>query len=290
MWEWLNAGELKPGDLIAISQDIPVFGTETLFDPYLVGLLIGDGTYGGTSPMIFNADEEITSYVEDNYDCVPCRKFHITKDGRTFKGLRLRKVITYLRELGIQGQTGVNKRLPQKIFSCTKEQCCELLAGLFDTDGCIRVGHKYGNRLPATNALISTVSLNLAKDIRDLLQKIGVHAAIQKKQENRTGRVIRDVHPYYNVEITDKNSLLNLWKNVKPRVRYKKAALDAIAEICKNKKRWYKNDFEYETIKSVENIGLQTVYNLAADDTHTYLVNGIITHNSSFDGLKTLFY
>ena len=161
---------------------------------------------------------------------------------------------------------------------------------MFDTDGCIRVGNKYGNRLPATNALITTVSLNLAKDIRDLLQKIGVHAAIQKKQERPRNRTIRDVNPYYNVEITDKNSLLNLQKNVVPRVKYKKAALDAIAEICKNKKRWYKNDFEYETIESVENIGLQTVYNLAADDTHTYLVNGIITHNSSFDGLKTLFY
>ena len=290
IWEWIDAGELKPGDLIAVSQDISVFGTETIFDPYLIGLLVGDGTYGGTSPCIFNADEEITSYIENNYDCVPCRKSHITKDGRVFKALRLRKVITHLRELGIQGQTGVNKRLPQKIFSCTKEQCCELLAGLFDTDGCIRVGNKYGNRLPATNALITTVSLNLAKDIRDLLQKIGVHAAIQKKQEFRTERTIRDLHPYYNVEITDKNSLLNLQRNVKPRVKYKKAALYAIAEICKNKKRWYKNDFEYETIKSVENIGLQTVYNLAADDTHTYLVNGIITHNSSFEGLKELFY
>ena len=93
-----------------------MFGTETIFDPYLIGLLVGDGTYGGTSPCIFNADEEITSYIENNYDCVPCRKSHITKDGRVFKALRLRKVITHLRELGIQGQTGVNKRLPQKHY------------------------------------------------------------------------------------------------------------------------------------------------------------------------------
>lgn len=290
IWEWIDANELKPGDLIAISQDIPMFGTDTIFDPYLVGLLIGDGTYGGTSPIIFNADEEITSYVENNYDCVQCRESYVTKDGRIFKALRLRKIITYLRELGIQGQTGTDKRLPEKIFSCTKETCCELLAGLFDTDGCIRVGNKYGNRLPATTALITTVSLNLAKDIRDLLQKIGIHAAIQKKQERRRDRHIRDIHPYYNVEITDKNSLLNLQKNVVPRVKYKKSALDAIVEICKNKKRWYKNDFEYETIRSTENIGLQTVYNLTADDTNTYIVNGIITHNSSFDGLKTMFY
>ena len=266
------------------------FGNETIFDPYLVGLLVGDGTYGGTSPYIFNADEEITSYVESNYDCVDSKKPYITKDGRIFRGLRIRKIITKLRELGIQGQTGINKRLPEKIFSCTKKDCCEMLAGLFDTDGCIRVGKTYGNRLPATSALFTTVSLDLAKDVRDLLQKIGVHAAIQKKSQRNRDRKIKDVNPYYNVEIEDRDSLLNLWKNVSPRVAHKKAALNAIAEICKKKKRWYKNDFQYETIECVESVGKQTVYNLTADDTHTYTANGIITHNSSFDGLKKIFY
>ena len=290
VWEWIDAENLKPGDLVAISQDTSVFGNETIFDPYLVGLLIGDGTYVGTSPYIFNADEEIISYVEINYDCVDAKKPHITKDGRIFRALRIRKIITKLRELGIQGQAGTNKKLPEKIFSCTKNDCCEILAGLFDTDGCIRVGNVYGNRLPSTNALFTTVSLNLAKDVRDLLQKIGVHAAIQKKKQRNRNRKIRDVNPYYNVEITDKTSLLNFWKNVTPRVAHKKAALDAIAEICKNKKRWYKNNFQYETVTSIEGIGNQTVYNLTADNTHTYTANGIITHNSSFDGLKNLFY
>jgi len=132
-------------------------------------LLVGDGTYVGTSPYIFNADDEITSYVENNYDCIDTKKPYTTKDGRTFRALRIRKIINKLKELGIQGQTGVNKRLPEKVFSCTKNDCCEMLAGLFDTDGCIRVGNAYGNRLPSANALFTTVSLNLAKDVRDLL-------------------------------------------------------------------------------------------------------------------------
>lgn len=169
VWEWIEAKDLKPGDLVAVSQDIPVFGNNTIFDPYLVGLLVGDGTYGGTSPYIFNADEEITSYVETNYDCIDARKPRLTQDGRIFRALRIRKIIGNLKDLGIQGQTGINKKLPEKIFSCTKKDCCEMLAGLFDTDGCIRVGNVYGNRLPITTALFTTVSLNLAKDVRDLL-------------------------------------------------------------------------------------------------------------------------
>lgn len=68
--------------------------------------------------------------------------------------------------------------MPINIFSSDKKSCCELLAGLFDTGGCVRIGKIYGNRLPATNALFTTVSLDLAKQVRDLLQKIGVYSAI----------------------------------------------------------------------------------------------------------------
>ena len=290
VWEWINAEDLKPGDLVAISQDLSVFGQQKLFDPYLVGLLIGDGTYGGTSPILFNADEEILSYVTSKYDCVDSQNPKLTKDGRIFRSIRIRGVIGQLKQIGIQGQTGINKRLPDCVFSCTKQDCCEVLAGLFDTDGCIRVGNSYGNRLPSTTAVFTTVSLNLAKDVRDLLQKIGVNSAIQKKLQRNRNRKIRDVNPYYNVEITDRNSLINLCNNISLKVQHKSLALKAILEICKNKKRWYKNEFGYETIQSVESVGEQIVYNLTADDTHTYTANGIITHNSSFDGLKALFY
>lgn len=290
VWEWINAEDLKPGDLVAISQDLSVFGQQKLFDPYLVGLLIGDGTYGGTSPILFNADEEILSYVTSKYDCVDSQNPKLTKDGRIFRSIRIRGVIGQLKQIGIQGQTGINKRLPDCVFSCTKQDCCEVLAGLFDTDGCVRVGNSYGNRLPSTTAVFTTVSLNLAKDVRDLLQKIGVNSVIQKKLQRNRNRKIRDINPYYNVEITDRNSLINLCNNIPLKVQHKSLALKAILEICKKKKRWYKNEFGYETIQSVESVGEQIVYNLTADDTHTYTANGIITHNSSFDGLKELFY
>lgn len=290
VWEWIDAGDLKPGDLVAISQDLPVFGQQKLFDPYLVGLLVGDGTYGGTSPYLFNADEEILQYVTSEYDCVDSRDPYLTKDGRIFRSIRIRGIIGQLKQIGIQGQTGVNKKLPDCVFSCTKHDCCEVLAGLFDTDGCIRVGNSYGDRLPSTTAVFTTVSLNLAKNVRDLLQKIGVNSAIQKKLQRNRNRKIRDVNPYYNVEITDRNSLINFCNNISLRVQHKALALKTSCEICKKKKRWYKNEFGYETILNVENVGEQIVYNLTADDTHTYIANGIITHNSSFDGLKELFY
>lgn len=34
-------------------------------------------------------------------------------------------------------------------------------------------------------------------------------------------------------------------------------------------------------VLSIENIGMQDIYNLVADYTHTYITNGLISHNTS---------
>lgn len=292
IWEWLEASELKPGDLVAIPQNTSVFSNETIFDPYLIGLLIGDGSYvKGSNPILFNCDQEILNYVANNYETVDCKRSHVTKDGRLFKALRINKIRDVLRNLGIYGQTKLNKRLPEKIFSCSKHDCCELLAGLFDTDGCIRLGKSYGNRLPNSSALITTISIELAKQIRDLLQKIGVHASIQKKKPTkRSISRYKVVHDTYNVEIVDKQSLINLYLNVHPKIKYKQKALETIYESVKNRQRWRKNNFEYETIKSITNLGVNIVYDISTEKYHNYIAEGFINHNCAFDGLKDAFY
>lgn len=292
VWEWLEASELKSGDLVAIPQNTSAFSNETMFDPYLIGLLIGDGTYGeGENPRIFNCDPEVLNYVENNYETADCEQPYVTTDGRLFRALRLKKMRDPLRELGIYGQTKLNKRLPEKIFSCCKHDCCELLAGLFDTDGCIRLGKSYGNRLPNSSALITTISIELAKQIRDLLQKIGIHASIQKKKPTkRSISRYKVVHDTYNVEVVDKQSLINLYLNVHPKIKYKQKALEAIYESVKNRKRWRKNDFEYETIESVTDLGERIVYDISTERYHNYIAQGFINHNCAFDGLKDAFY
>ncbi len=51
-----------------------------------------------------------------------------------------------------------------------------------------------------------------------------------------------------------------------------------------------------EKVAFIKNIGIQTIYNLTANNTHTYLVNGIVTHNtggssgSDFSGALEMIY
>lgn len=289
IWEWIDAGDLKVGDLIAVSQSIPNFTNNTMFDPYLIGLLIGDGTYNGT-PVLTNCDEDVLSYVTNKYKCTDRKKQTPTKDGRMLRSISVLGIRNELRNIGIYGQTKLNKRLPDCIFSSRESDCCELLAGLIDTDGNVNIRKGAGNRMPYAVVLISTICLEMAKQIRDLYQKLGIHASIQKKQQRNRNREIKDVNPYYNVEVVDKDSLIQLCTKIKPKIKYKKDKLNQILNICTSRKRWRKQKFEYETISNIKDLGLQTVYNIQVSNTQTYIVNGIITHNSSFDGLKNLFY
>ena len=289
IWEWIDAGDLKVGDLIAVSQSIPNFTNNTMFDPYLIGLLIGDGTYNGT-PVLTNCDDDVLSYVTNKYKCTDRKEQTPTKDGRMLRTISILGIRDQLRNIGIYGQTKLNKRLPDCIFSSREYDCCELLAGLIDTDGNVSIRKGAKNRMPYTVVLISTICLEMAKQIRDLYQKLGIHASIQKKQQRNRNRKIRDVNPYYNIEVVDKDSLIQLCTKIKPKIKYKRDKLNQILNICTSRKRWRKQKFEYETISNTKDLGLQTVYNIQVSNTQTYIVNGIITHNSSFDGLKNLFY
>lgn len=115
-WLFHNAGLCKVGEQVGIIDDIPFFGTKEMWEPRVVGWLIGDGSYGfNKTPRLSNCDDEINNYVLTHFDtsddCAP-RK---TKDGKTYRETRVKGICPKLRELGIYGQTKKDKRLPINI-------------------------------------------------------------------------------------------------------------------------------------------------------------------------------
>lgn len=115
IYDFVEAKDVKKyvkGSSIAMAEEIDHWGNDKLFDPYLVGLLIGDGTYTKKStPVLFNCDEEVNNYVESKYD-VTIRGEYTTTDGRIFKRTSIKGTAKYLRDIGIYGQSKNRKRLP----------------------------------------------------------------------------------------------------------------------------------------------------------------------------------
>ena len=293
-WNWYKAEELSVGDTVAVCNTVDKFGDAPIFDARLVGLLIGDGSYV-SSPRITSCDREIQDYIKSRYSTSIYNTPFPTQDGRIIEEIGIKDIRNELRSLGIYGQSGNNKRIPQTLFNASKEDVCNFIAGLIDTDGCVSIGKLHGKRkLPAISVSIATSNKILAEQVQLLLSKIGVYANISTKlPSTNPNKRIKDKNLYYSIDIQTRDGIINLANSVHLLIKYKQKALEAAREIALKKKRWRKQSFDYEKIIKIEDIGLQPIYNLTADNTHTYLANGIITHNtegSDFSGALELIY
>lgn len=140
-----------------------------------------------------------------------------------------------------------NKNIPQWILDLKKEYLEYLLFGIIDSDGCFSQ-----NRYKVT-----TISRNLAYNIGELVLKIKnvpyhIYKNIRPKKYNIEGRIVNQNDTYqitwgfnynHNINFVDNNYLYSKIRKIEEREEF--------------------ND----------------VYNIEVEDTHSYCVNNIATHN-----------
>ena len=299
-WLFHEAGKCKIGEQVGVINNIPFFGTKKMWEPRLVGWLIGDGSYGyDKTPRLSNCDDEINNYVLTHFDTSDDCKPRITRDGKLYRETRIKGICPKLRELGIYGQTKTAKRLPDHVHQYDAKSLAELIGGIFDTDGYMAIDSSGRPRITLTQN-----NKEILQQISEVLLHFEVHCTIKFiKTKNRThesnGRIIRDGEGHWRLTIADITSISNFVRNIDSVVSYKQSAMDAMhlfteSHISRHHK--YVSGIHAERITKIEDIGMQPIYNLTADCNHNYIANGIVTHNTggteggSFDGLKNLFY
>ena len=299
-WLFHEAGKCKVGEQVGIIDRIPFFGTKKMWEPRLVGWLIGDGSYGyDKTPRLSNCDNVINEYILTHFDTADDRKPRLTKDGRLYRETRIKGICPKLRELGIYGQTKQAKRLPEHVHQYDAESLAELIGGIFDTDGYMAIDSSGRPHITLTQN-----NKEILQQISEVLLHFGVHCSISFiKTNNRVhesnGRIIRDGEGHWRLSISDITSIGNFVRSIDSVVDYKQSAMDAMhlfteSHIAKYNK--YVSGVHAERITKIEDIGEQPIYNLTADCNHNYIANGIVTHNTggtegaSFDGLKKMFY
>ena len=292
-WLFHEAGLCKVGEQVGIIDEVPIFGNKDMWEPRLVGWLIGDGSYGPEkTPRLSSCDVELNSYIDGKFNTV-IERSHITKDGKEYRETRIKGICENLLDLGIYGQTKSAKRLPVDIYDYNYESSMELLGGLFDTDGYIMFTN---NRC---KIVLTQAYKEILLQVQELLLKIGVHSIIRYIKPSSRDRKIKDINGEYRLEINDNTSLAKFSRNVNMSIGYKNAALDLIALYTEShlaKHRNYVSGVHADKIVKIENIGIKPIYNITAADNHNYICNGIITHNTGgsdgddFSGLRELFY
>jgi len=177
-------------------QPIQMPYQSTKIDPYILGLLLGDGSIGGGSPSISTSDDEIKqSFIEKGYILkhgggydwristkpekvvYPCKirigvwvKGYTTHTAPPEEHLRLK---THLKYMGLWGKKSGDKFIPENYLFNTEYIRTEILRGLMDTDGSID-----------KNGAIefSSISKQLAEDVRFLARSLGGRVTIRKRK------------------------------------------------------------------------------------------------------------
>ena len=229
-------------------------------DPYLLGILIGDGYCGKGNITITNVEEDIVNKIENilpNGD----KLTHYTEKEMGISKSHFDGDCSYtkqaLKELGLVGCCANSKFIPKKYMLSDVNDRIALLQGLIDSDGYVADS--------GTTIEYSTVSKQLANDIRELVLSLGGRAILQsRKGRYKKDNEIFECQTNYRIYISFGNYVIPC-SSKKHLLKYKKK------ERC-NKK--YITKIEYHGKEECRCI-------MVDHPEHLYLTDDfIVTHNT----------
>lgn len=237
------------------TQEVPI-------DPYVLGVLIGDGCLRGSYTVgLTSADQQILenviSRLGPKYHLVHkdrCDYLIVTSDGRRGSN----GLLGSLRQLGLYGTYSSNKFIPDLYKFNSENVRRELLRGIMDTDGSVdrRTGQP----------LLEQTSKQLADDVSFLVESLGGYVRTNIKAINgyrKNGEFVRGKAVYRQCLV------------VKSATDY--FSLDRKKAICKDKKKPLRRYF-----RSIAPAGeAETKCIKVADHHGLYLTDHcIVTHNT----------
>lgn len=160
---------------------------DLLIEPYLLGVMIGDGCLGHRSPTltINENDQPLLEYLKEF-----TQRYEKKKHCYTVRLKGYKKKISSL-SLDVNSK---DKFIPSQYLVASVEQRRLLLAGLMDTDGTV---NNYGNA-----STYSTVSPQLATDVKELVNSLGGMAEIKRyKAGYKKDGVYKRCNDVYEVSV-----------------------------------------------------------------------------------------
>jgi phosphate starvation-inducible protein PhoH len=237
-------------------------------DPYLLGVLIGDGSIVQPTPTVYTADTEIMEEVSSRLPSQMAVKdlkhkygYSIVNSETALK--RENHLTSHMKSLGLYGKYSHDKFVPKIYKDSSVSQRYELLQGLLDTDGTVGKRVKEGK---SGSVVFTTTSPYLAEDVREIVLSLGGRVKISPKRKTYTykgekllGRVSYDL----SINVEDKKRLFKLKRKQR---------------LIGNKDTSQGSRF----IESVEYVGEMECQCISVSDpTHLYVTDDyILTHNT----------
>jgi predicted ribonuclease YlaK len=158
---------------------------ELIIDPYLLGVIIGDGGISTKSSVTISSKDK--NIIDKCSRLLPVGltlnkksnskyNYYITKG---FKSKENNPILNELRNLELQGLTSEKRFIPNIYKISSIKDRIKLLQGLMDTDG-------FCAKPPRCENVFYTTSYQLAKDVIFIAQSLGCKATLKDKQTRYT--------------------------------------------------------------------------------------------------------
>ncbi|MDD5358402.1 MAG: LAGLIDADG family homing endonuclease [Candidatus Nanoarchaeia archaeon] len=156
-------------------QNLPI-------DPYLLGILLGDGGLSQNSVTLTNPEidilEKIIKILPDGVSLKALKNDNLHWSIRRTVDIGLNEILNKLKNLNLMGCKANNKFIPEIYKINSPENRIELLRGLLDSDGYIDKGR---NGKKGCSVIYTTVSKRLKDDVIFLVQSFGGTCIVKEK-------------------------------------------------------------------------------------------------------------
>jgi hypothetical protein len=170
---------------IPMVKPIEFNSNELELNPYLLGLILGDGGITQNGISFTTKDVEIVNYIKP----ILPENSQIIENKNSKYGYKLTKktghtnpIIQVLKKLGLMGCSSHNKFIPTLYKYSSINDRLEILKGLMDTDGTCSIGKK-GN---FEGTEFSTISERLCDDVIEIVHSLGGIARKKSRKTNYT--------------------------------------------------------------------------------------------------------
>lgn len=145
----------------------PAYGKKwTDFDPYVIGLILGDGTFGSSKITLYSIDKEIIDYCVNNHGWYKYKY----KNSKCFRAVAPAGSSgeIYFRRIFWNKPVADEKAVPDELMVADAASRLAVLQGLMDADGSIE---KIGNKCRFVSK-----SKHLCENVVELVRSLGGHA------------------------------------------------------------------------------------------------------------------
>lgn len=237
--QFVRSDEIIIGDRILIDRSYRWHDgkiDENLDECYALGLILGDGSF--TTDYVIRYATEDNELIESLKKCNfsdkewrPNDKYHYSVYGK-------QTVKNWLNKWGLQKTHTINKKLPKKVLSASREQMTACIQGLFDTDGGVQISTLKGG------IAVSVTFWNTSEELVNQLQYILTHYGIISKKKSRS-RGVENWNVEHSIQMTGMDAY-NFYKEIGFRLTQKQILLQT---AFKDKARINSTEDEVPDIK-----------------------------------------